>query len=339
MAGSTQDVYVVASLSTLSILIVASNVFVCSLVCFNKAPRSHTNWLIVSLAVSDILTGGVLLPVLLIKPSSIIPNYLACMILLSGVANLCSVTYDRYVAIIKPLEYQYRAPKILKRSVILSWLIPAIYSLIPLTWDTDPTLKIHKAYIICLQFFGIIVPYVCITFAYVQIFRQVRRSSAMKRNFECPPVHKNERKRLSSDAKVAKVFCIVSAAFTLCWLPIIYITTANTVLNRFDIIPDVLPTVSFFTIATGSLVNPLIYAFLKPDFKMAIRNFLPRRTRSDTHESSNGFLAIVKWGKEKSEVSLPETLAKTKDSSCFSVNIEAISYRLKEASESRLSVI
>lgn len=114
MVGSTQDVYVVASLSTLSILIVVSNVFVCSLVCFNKAPRSYTNWLIVSLAVSDILPGGVLLPVLLIKPSSIIPNYLACMILLSGVANLCSVTYDRYVAIIKPLEYQYRAPKILK---------------------------------------------------------------------------------------------------------------------------------------------------------------------------------------------------------------------------------
>lgn len=56
-------------------------------------------------------------------------------------------------------------------------------------------------------------------------------------------------------------------------------------------------------------------------------------------ELSNGFLAIVKRGKEKSEVSLRETLAKTKDSTCFNVNVEAISYRLKKANELRLSAI
>ncbi|XP_078357110.1 adenosine receptor A2b-like [Oculina patagonica] len=277
MAGTDQNIYVVVSLSILSVLIVVSNFCVCFLVYLKKALRTNTNWLMVSLAVSDILTGGVLLPVYLVKPTSIVTGYLVSIILLSGVANLCAVTYDRYVAVMKPLEYPSRAPKILKRSIILSWLLSIVYSLLPLFWDTNPALIIHKAYMVCLQFFGIIVPYIFITFAYVRIFKQVRRSLAMKKNLKSFRVHKNERKQISADAKVAKVFSIVASAFLLCWLPIICITTAR-IINRIDVIPYALFIVSLFTVATGSLVNPLMYAFLKPDFKMAIRDCFLKST-------------------------------------------------------------
>lgn len=273
--------FVVVSLSILSILIVLSNLCVCLLVYFKKDLRTNTNWLMVSLAVSDILTGGVLLPVYLIKPSSTVTGYLVCMILLSGVANLCTVTYDRYVAIMKPLEYSYRAPKKLKIGLALSWVLPAIYSLLPLFWETDSTRIIHRAYMVCMMFFGIILPYIFITFAYVRMFKQVRRSLTMKKNLDSLRVHKNERKRLHSEAKVAKVFSIVASAFLLCWLPIVYITTADIIFNRPNIIPYALSIISFFTIATSSLVNPLMYAFLKPDFKKAIRTCLRECTRKE----------------------------------------------------------
>lgn len=312
MAKSSQEIYFTSSLSILAVLIVLSNVCVCCLVCFNKALRTYPNWLIVSLAVSDILTGGVLLPLYLNEPSSVVPGYLACIILLSGVANLCSVTYDRYIAIMKPLEYPYRSPVMFTRALVLSWLFPIIYSLLPLLWNTDPTRGIHKAYIICLQFFGIVFPYIFITFAYVRIFRQVRGSLAMMKDFRIdparrtkndidpPPRTKNDKRRTSSDVQVAKVFCIISAAFILCWLPIIYITTASTILNRFDIIPQALVTVSFFTVAISSLVNPLIYAFLKPDFKLAIRTVFSRRTRAQSRESSSGISLVLKKSEEGS---------------------------------------
>ena len=217
-------------------------------------------------------------------------------------ANLCSVTYDRYIAIMKPLEYPYRSPVMFKRALVLSWLFPIIYSLLPLFWNTDPTRGIHKAYIICLQFFGIVVPYIVITFAYVRIFRQVRGSLAMRKDFRIDPARRtnNDKRSTSSDFQVAKVFCIISAAFILCWLPIIYITTASTILNRLDIIPQALVTVSFFTIAISSLVNPLIYAFLKPDFKLAIRTVFSRRTRAQSRESSSGISLVLKRSEEGS---------------------------------------
>lgn len=316
MAGTEHNIYVVVSLSILSVLIVVSNFCVCLLVYFRKALRTNTNWLMVSLAVSDILTGGVLLPVYLILPTSVVTSYIVCMILISGVANLCSVTYDRYIAIMKPLQYPYRAPKILKRALILSWLVPLIYSLLPLFWDTNPKLKIHKAYMVCLQFFGIVVPYIFITFAYVRMFKQVRRSLAMKKNMESLRAHKSEQRRISADAKVAKVFSIVASAFILCWLPIIYITTAD-IINRLDIIPYSLSIVSFFTIATSSLVNPLMYAFLKPDFKTAIRTCFRKSTRTDTKSTiSNLPLAALTGGTgKKYEERLTEQLAKMENNS------------------------
>ena len=264
------------SLSILSVLVVVMNVFVCCLVCINKALRTYTNGFIMSLALSDILTGGVLFPMVLSKPSSLATGYLICMILLSSSCNLSSVTYARYVAIMKPLRSRYLVPKMFKKAVIFSWLMPIIFSSLPLFWNTNYELQIHKVYTICVQVFGFVVPCVFIAFAYVRMFKEVRRSLALQKNFqvESSQERTNERRRLSKEIKIAKVFCIISAIFLFCWLPIVYMTTAQMVFSRFDIIPDFMPTVSSFTVAINSLVNPVIYAFLKPDFIISIRIFM-----------------------------------------------------------------
>ena len=272
MGGQAQEIYVSVSLGILSVIIVVANCSVCALVCFNKTLRTYTNWLVLSLATSNILTRGVLLPIILIKPASLMTDYFIALISLSGVANICAVTYDRYVAIIKPLLYPYLAPKLFKRALVVSWLIPSIFTVLPLAWDTDPTKKIHIVYIVCLEVFGVVVPYIFITFAYVPIFRQVRRSLTMRKDFEPAREQRKERRRISSDAQVAKVFCIVSTTFLLSWLPMLYLTTVNSVLNQPDL-PDVLFTISLLTVATSSFVNPLIYAFLRPDFRVLVRNF------------------------------------------------------------------
>jgi len=93
MAEPSKEISVSVSLGILSVVIVVANCSVYALVCFNKTLPTYTNWLILSLAVSDILTGGVLLPMLLIKPKSLVTDYFIVIILLSGVANICAVTW------------------------------------------------------------------------------------------------------------------------------------------------------------------------------------------------------------------------------------------------------
>ncbi|KAJ7374525.1 hypothetical protein OS493_004863 [Desmophyllum pertusum] len=206
MAESGLEIYLVASLGILSVLIVASNCFVCVLVCFNKTLRTYTNWLILSLAVSDILTGGVLLPIFLINPAMAASGYMITTILFSGVASLCAFN-----------------------SAVLGGR----------SCPNDPC-SVSGV----LAALGVVVPYIFITFAYVRIFKQVRRSLALRRDYESVTEQMKQRARISADAQVAKVFCIVSSAFLLSWTPILYMTTAK-VLNRSDIIPGALSTVSF----------------------------------------------------------------------------------------------
>ena len=280
MTEPSEQIYVSVFLGILSVIIVVANCSICALVCFNKTLRTYTNWLVLSLAVSDILTGGVLLPFILIKPTSLVTDYFIAVILLSGVDNICAVTYDRYVAIIKPLLYPYLAPKFFKKAIVASWLIPTIYTVLPLAWDKNPTKTIHIVYLVCLELFGVVVPFVFVTIGYVRIFRQVRHFLTMRKDFESARKQRKERRRISSDAKVAKVFCIVSTAFLLSWLPILYLTTVYSVFNRPDLIPGVLGTISLFTVVASSLVNPLMYAFLKPDFRVVIRNFCRRNSRT-----------------------------------------------------------
>ena len=278
MKEPSKEIYISVFLGILSVIIVVANCSVCALVCFNKTLRTYTNWLVLSLAVSDILTGGVLLPFILIKPTSLVTDYFTALILLSGVGNICAVTYDRYVAIIKPLRYQDLAPKFFKEAIVVSWLIPTIYTVLPSAWDKNPTKTIHIVYLVCLELFGVIVPYIFLTVAYVRIFRQVRRSLTTRK--ESVREQRKERRRISSDAKLAKVFCIVSTAFLLSWLPILYLTTVHDVLDRPDLVPGVLFTISLFTVAASSLVNPLMYAFIKPDFREVIRNFCRKNSQT-----------------------------------------------------------
>ena len=245
-----------------------------------------------------------MLPIVLVKPASLVTDYFITLILLSGVANISAVTYDRYVAIIKPLLYPYLAPKIFKRTIVVSWLIPTIYTLLPLAWDTNPTKTIHIVYIVCLEVFGVVMPYLVITFAYVQIFGQVRRSLATRKDFESAREQRKERRRISSDAQVAKVFCIVSTPFLLSWLPIFYSTTVYNVLNRPDVIPDVLYTMSLFTFATSSLVNPLIYAFVNTHSEFLSKEF---SEESRSEETKHSFLVSPGKNREKNEAKRPDS--------------------------------
>ena len=264
MEKTTEGIYLTIILGALSVLIVLSNAVIVTLVCFNKTLRTYTNWLILSLAVSDLLTGSLLFPMTLFKPSYVVEGYFTAMILLSGVINISAVTCDRFIAIVKPLEYSYLVPKFFKRGIAIIWLVPAIYASVPLIWGADHSKTAHRVY-------SVVVPYIFITAAYIRIFRQVRRSLALRKNLKSVSRQINERRRISADAKVAKIYCIVSLAFLFSWLPILYMTTAF-IVKRIQVVPDILSSVSLFTMAAGSLANPLLYAFLKPDFKMALRN-------------------------------------------------------------------
>lgn len=265
-------------LSCTSVFIVAANAIVCVFVLTNVRLRTYTNGFLVSLAVSDVLTGGLLLPVNLSGPDSVVASlegYLVAFVLLSGVGNICLVTWDRYIAVAKPFDYKKVVKRHFTKLIIVTWATALVISLLPLTWQTDSNV-IHKVYLFCLMGFFVVIPYAGVFFAYYQIGQHLKKHRQKFRNHSTTSLSS---RKLKSEAKVVKVFLAIVVIFVLSWLPIIYMTTVASV-NRQDLVPVALQKVSLLTVALSSLANPLLYAFMKEDFRREFKKVSLRHRRS-----------------------------------------------------------
>lgn len=101
--------------------------------------RTKTNFMVASLAISDLVVGF-----------GIIPSFLACMyvecdnllsklfydaFLFVSVCNLCCITFDRFLAVTRPLRYHMKITrKAVISMIVISWIVPSVVSLVPITW-------------------------------------------------------------------------------------------------------------------------------------------------------------------------------------------------------------
>ncbi|XP_059468791.1 5-hydroxytryptamine receptor 1-like [Neocloeon triangulifer] len=122
---------------------IVGNILVCVAVCLVRKLRRPCNYLLVSLAVSDLCVAILVMPVALLYEilghwsfGPVICDLWVSFDVLSctaSILNLCMISVDRYYAITKPLEYGVkRTPKRMIVCVSLVWLGAACISLPPL---------------------------------------------------------------------------------------------------------------------------------------------------------------------------------------------------------------
>ena len=117
---------------------VIGNVLVCVAVCLVRKLRRPCNYLLVSLAVSDLCVAVLVMPTALLY--EVLKNWsfgqLFCDIWVSfdvlcctaSILNLCAISVDRYWAITKPLEYGVkRTPRRMMMCVV--WFVPVFLPL------------------------------------------------------------------------------------------------------------------------------------------------------------------------------------------------------------------
>ena len=120
----------------LSVLTAAGNGFVVFIVAKHRRLHPAANRLILSLAVADFGVGAAVFPSrYLCSSKSIACNWRVYMAVYwffihSSVTNLCTLTWDRYTAIVHPFKYitcmTARRPGTV---ILMAWLIPVLISL------------------------------------------------------------------------------------------------------------------------------------------------------------------------------------------------------------------
>lgn len=175
---------------------IIGNILVCVAVCMVRKLRRPCNYLLVSLAVSDLCVAILVMPTALLyevlgkwKFGTVFCDIWVSFDVLSctaSILNLCAISVDRYWAITKPLEYGVkRTPRRMMLCVALVWLGAACISLPPLlilgnqhkTETGEPSCLVCQnfGYQIYATLGSFYIPLAVMLFVYYQIFRAARR--------------------------------------------------------------------------------------------------------------------------------------------------------------------
>nr|QQY02459.1 5-hydroxytryptamine receptor 1A-3 [Cryptocotyle lingua] len=131
------------TLSVIALGTMIGNMLVTLAVALVRKLQTPSNFLIVSLAVSDLFVGLVVMPITIIYHlnqewpfnEALCDTYIAFDVLLctASILNLCAISVDRYLAITKPLRYAVkRTPKRMFLMIGGVWVASALISIPPM---------------------------------------------------------------------------------------------------------------------------------------------------------------------------------------------------------------
>ncbi|XP_034144770.1 trace amine-associated receptor 5-like [Esox lucius] len=230
--------------SLISAITVFLNLLVIICISYFKQLHTPTNLLILSLAVSDLLVGLIVIPsmtVAILESCWVLGDYFCALLLYisflcssSSVGNLILISIDRYVAVCDPLMYRLKiTTRKIQWFISISWCCCIIYDAVFIKIYVNvqvPSRCFEECFTIEGDFWvgisdfviSMIVPCSIIITLYLKIF-VVARSQARKNflNGSVPVSGINTAQANKSERKAAKTLGIVIFIYLLCWNPFI----------------------------------------------------------------------------------------------------------------------
>lgn len=284
---STSSLITILSLSGVcGIAAIFLNILVILVICHKPALRSMTNYWIVSLAVADLLIATLGVPVwclkLLQKAHFIEENVhnlftvIVVLTLSASSLNLLALSYDRYVGVTAPFQYQSRlTPRKCGKIIAVIWTSSLLVSLISLKNNCGISGQGHFA--LFMGIFGI--PFVFISYFYVRIFKEANRQ---KRLIKVQETRSNQHQPcFLKEYKAVMTVAMVTGSFALCWLPGLIDSAIHLSAPKFW--ADTQLWLGTTTLACfSSVLNPILYSVRIKAFRstLPITTIFPKVNRN-----------------------------------------------------------
>ncbi|XP_047432003.1 trace amine-associated receptor 13c-like [Mugil cephalus] len=285
----SETVLLYTLLASASALTVALNLLVVVSISHFRQLHTPTNALLLSLAVSDVVVGLLVMPVeglrhmetcwLLGRLMCAVTPYVSYCLLSASLGNMVLISIDRYVAICDPLLYSSKITlNRVKVVICVCWASSLLYNGCILMGHLKEPGRFSSCHGECvvvishisgtvdliISFVG---PCAAMVVLYARVFvvavSQVRvmRLQTAATTLPAPPTAKK------SERKAARTLGIVITVFLLCFCPYYYPAFAGA---------DTSTSLSYYAMLswimlTNSCVNPLIYALFYPWFRKAIK--------------------------------------------------------------------
>ncbi|XP_020897961.2 histamine H2 receptor-like [Exaiptasia diaphana] len=268
----------------IGLLSLLTNVFVIRVILSKRSLQTSSNMILVSLAVSDLLTGLVTVP--LIVTCQVTLNLGVCItsaifikfISISTIVHISMITIDWHMFIVQALRY-YEIVR--KRYVIIvlvvSWLVISFLALVRLSWALD--VNVTEDYEVkseenlfnyfCLGLFCVLFIVNIVLDSHMLFILNKQVSKIIKNNLtrECL-AHEN---RMRSNKRRAVVMCVLMLAINaILWLPYFSLDLLQAAEHLSVVAEYVIMNIRVLS----SLLNPIIYSIGQRTLRQAIRDKL-----------------------------------------------------------------
>ncbi|CAG13003.1 unnamed protein product, partial [Tetraodon nigroviridis] len=271
-----------------SLLTVCGNLLVITSVIYFRQLHTPTHYLILSLAVADLLVGVIVLPfsaALIVNPCMYLQTFICrvrnvCDIFMctTSILNLCFISLDRYHAVCQPLKYRMIINvRVTVGMIVLSWCLPVLIAICITMSDMNK----KKSQTRCLLFqtpsltlliIGTVLllylPAVIILTTYIKILIVAQRQARAIENAACLSGKPGEMISKKQN-KATRTLAIIIGVFLTCWTPFSFCVTFNPLTNYTIPVPVIESFKCFGW--SNSMLNPFVYAFFYSWFRSAFR--------------------------------------------------------------------
>ena len=281
-------------LAFMCLLIIAVNGLVIFLIHKKKSLRTLTNMVLASLALSDLMSALLGIPLLVIclvrnvikvcVSSSIIIRFTA----ISSVCHVLLIACDRYIFIVHSINYHFLVTKRRAMGAILAiWLLSLLTSVIQLSWqnlqegaltefdETAEEMDIKYSIACIVLFFAVPLLLMCYLYGHIFYisFKRNKRDRQLNRNFQ--QTHRS----VLEEWRGQNVLLITMVIFAGCWLPFfLMVLDAHMESSPFSPVPVFLERLLIFVGFIPQLLNPVLCTLAKKDFRHAFKEVcLPRQ--------------------------------------------------------------
>ncbi|XP_075940219.1 trace amine-associated receptor 1-like [Anarhichas minor] len=273
-------------LGALSVVTICGNLFVIISVSYFKQLHIPTNYLILSLAVADLLVG------VLVFPFSMTFTVTSCWyheglfckvrgsfdvtLSTASILHLCCISIDRYYAVCQPLAYKSKVnDRVIGIMILVSWAVAAVIG-ISIIFAGFNQGKCEESCLIdalisttlaCI--FSFYIPVIIMLSIYLKIFLVAKRQAISIQNTTGLSTKSSGATVSKMERKATKTLAIVLGVFLLCWTPYFLCIIFQPL--TYNVTPiAVIETLNWLTLS-NSMLNPFIYAFFYSWFRTAFR--------------------------------------------------------------------